>query len=67
MNFIKVKWGVKKMKKLEDIVLKEGDIVEFDDGEFWYISGSDGETADKFLQVKSIKRASKFKTIYKKN
>ena len=54
------------MKKLEDIVLKNGDIVEFDDGNFRFISWLDGKTADTFIQVKSIKRPFKYKTIYKR-
>jgi hypothetical protein len=56
------------MKKLEDIVLKKGDIVEFDNGYIKLNTNEDMCIID-FIQyissnVKSIKRPVKFETIY---
>ena len=57
------------MKKLEDIVLQKGDIVEFEDGTDWTVFGIGGYTAEKVYReldksIKSIKRPVKFETIY---
>ena len=55
------------MKKLEDIVLNKGDIVEFDDGDVWAIDGLCYQKASFFIQeVKSIKRPTQYETIYEK-
>ena len=55
------------MKKLEDIVLKKGDIVEFVDGNICAINGLDGVKASSSYfreKVKSIKRPVQCETIY---
>ena len=53
------------MKKLEDIVLKRGDIVEFDDGDLLVSDVVDGDKASDFKQeIKSIKRPTQYETIY---
>lgn len=52
------------MKKLKNIVLQKGDIVEFADGETLQIYALDGENAQFPDKVKSIKRPTGYETIY---
>lgn len=56
------------MKKLEDIVLHKGDMVEYNDGTILFVDSSHGNRAKIFqsedYKIKSIKRPLQYKTIY---